>query len=224
VLNDTGKGVFGIRRRGGGVHHIAGGSALRVRVFARGAGVLGVLCATLGALGSTPALATSVVEQDLPTLCREAEMAFVGTVTGVSSRWVDAKQTRMETLVTFAHILPLLADPGAEVTLRFPGGEIDGMIEHVAGLPCFRVGDRAVLLIGGEGRISPIVGFYQGFFPVADGPEGPIVLNVGQRLTLSGSGGSVDTDSRDGSQNESISLETFLDVLRAEFDRKQEGR
>jgi hypothetical protein len=197
---------------------MAGGSVLRV--LARGAAVLGLLCAALGLFRSTSALATSVVEQDLPTLCREAETAFVGTVTAVSSQWADAERSRMVTLVTFAHILPLLGDPGEEVTLRFPGGEIAGITEQVAGLPRFRVGDRAVLLIRGNEGISPIVGFYQGFFPVADGPDGPMVSNVGQRLKFFGAGGSGDTGSCDVSGNESVPLDTFLDVLRAEFDRR----
>jgi hypothetical protein len=192
-------------------------------MLGRSACVLAMMCVALGPLRWASAFGTTVVEQDLATLCNEAEIAFVGTVTAVSSRWADAEQRRMETLVTFAQIVPLLGDPGEEITLRFPGGEIDGIREEVAGLPRFRVGDRAVLLIRGDRGVSPIVGFHQGFFPVADGPDGPIVLNVGQRLTLSGAGGNVDAESRDAPRDENVPLETFLNVLRAEFDRGQEG-
>jgi hypothetical protein len=211
-----------MRCHGHDVERTAGGGALRV--LRCGVGVLGVMCAVLGPLRSASVSATTVVEQDLPTLCNEANMAFVGTVTRTSSRWADAEQRRMETLVTFAQIVPLLGDPGEEITLRFPGGEIDGIREEVAGLPRFRIGDRAVLLVRGDGGVSPIVGFHQGFFPVVDGPDGPMVSNLAQRLMSSGTGGSVDAESTAVPRDESIPLETFLNVLRAEFERKQEER
>jgi hypothetical protein len=210
-----------VRCHGHGGERTAGGDVLRM--LRCGAGVLGVMCVVLGPVRSASVFATSVLEQDLPALCNKAEIAFLGTVTAVSSRWADAERTRMETLVTFAQIVPLLGNPGEETTLRFPGGEIDGIREEVAGLPRFRLGDRAVLLVRSDGGISPIVGFHQGFFPVADGPDGPMVLNVSQRLGLSGAGGNVGAESSDAPLDERVPLETFLNVLRAEFERRQEG-
>ena len=207
-----------MRCRAHGCEWTARGGTLRA--LRCGACVLGVMCVVLEPLRSAPMFATSVVEQDLPALCSEAEIAFVGTVTRVSSRWADAERRGMETLVTFAQIVPLLGDPGEEITLRFPGGEIEGISEEVAGLPRFRIGHRAVLLIRGDSGVSPIVGFHQGFFPVVDGPDGPVVLNVGQRLPFSGTGGSVDAESPGAPRDQSVPLETFLNVLRAEFERR----
>jgi hypothetical protein len=165
-----------------------------------------------------------VVAKDLTTLCEEADVAFVGTVADVRSQWADPEQQRIETLATFAQLTPLYGDPGEEITLRFPGGEIEGMREEVAGLPRFRSGERVVLLVRRAPAVSPIAGFHQGLFRVMDGPGGPQVQYAGTPPLFGGSGASLDARSPDAAAENTVPLETFLNVLRHEFDRKQEGR
>ena len=102
---------------------------------------LAVVWSAAGLLLAAPLWGTTVVAKDLTTLCEEADVAFVGTVADVRSQWADPEQQRIETLATFAQLTPLYGNPGDEITLRFPGGEIEGMREEVAGLPRFRIAD-----------------------------------------------------------------------------------
>lgn len=164
------------------VARAAPGAARRRRTAAAAALALLVLLAAR-------APATVVVAKDFSALCDEADLIFVGTVTGVESRWTDTSRQAIETLVTFGDLTWLRGMPRADVTLRFSGGEVDGLHEEIADGPRFAIGERRVIFAR-EGRfVSPIVGFDQGALRVVDGADGPVVL--GGDLSAAGVGGRV---------------------------------
>jgi len=171
-------------------------------------------------LCSVSVLATTLVARDLSGLCSEAEIAFVGTVTEVRSQWAEVDHRAVETLVTFSDVTPLLGAAGEEQTVRFAGGEIDGIREQVAGMPRFSRGDRVVLLLRRTRSASPIIGFNQGLFRVIDGPDGPVVSNAAGLPLVKGEGGSLEPSAEYTPKGEFVPLAAFLSILRFEFDRR----
>ncbi len=138
---------------------------------------LGVAVAVAAAaIGVGRAGATVVVAKDFAALCREADMIFVGTVTDVRSQWSSPDRQAIETLVTFDGLTWLRGSPTTTVTLRFAGGQVDGLREEIAGVPGFTVGERRVIFAHDGNFVSPIVGFSQGAFRVVDGVDGPQVV------------------------------------------------
>jgi len=124
------------------------------------------------------ASATMVVAKDFAALCDEADLIFVGTVTTTESRWSDASHQAIETLVTFGDLTWLHGGPQPSVTLRFAGGEMDGLREEIAGMPQFAIGERRVIFARAGRFVSPVVGFDQGALRVLDGADGPTVVGV----------------------------------------------
>src|SRR5215470_6359453 len=109
------------------------------------------------ALAGGPASATVVIAKDFAALCAESDLIFVGTVTGVASRWSDPSKQAIETLVTFGDLTWLRGAPQATVTLRFDGGTVDDVHEDVAGVPHFGEGERRVIFAHAGRFVSPIV-------------------------------------------------------------------
>jgi len=106
-----------------------------------------------------------VVQRDFPELVALAEQIVVGTVT-------DVKQSAdpsgaPATYVTFSDLTVLKGDVGDTLTLRFYGGEGDGVVVRIPEMPTFNLGERAVLFVAGNGRdVCPLVGVWQGRFNV----------------------------------------------------------
>ncbi len=89
-----------------------------------------IVAALLGVAGLAGRVsATVVIAKDFAALCDEADLVFVGTVTGVASRWSDPATQSVETLVTFGDLTWLRGTVQTTVTLRFGGGEMDGLRE-----------------------------------------------------------------------------------------------
>jgi hypothetical protein len=142
----------------------------------------GAVLVALAAVFSLPleGLATTVVAKSFDSICRDADMVFVGSVSHVESRWAAPEQGTIDTLVTFTDLVPLFGVEGSEVVLRFSGGAVDGMREEIAGMPQFKVGDRVVVFARNGRLVSPIVGFHQGLFRVVERGGVPVVLNEGR--------------------------------------------
>lgn len=179
------------------------------------------------------ASATVVVAKDFAALCDEADLVFVGTVTGMESRWSDPSQQTMETLVTFGDLTWLRGTPRAAVTLRFSGGEIDGLREEIADAPHFAIGERRVIFAR-EGRfVSPIVGFDQGALRVVDGTDGPVVVGAGGAVLPADGAGVRAGDSAPGgalrraappdADGSPVPLDEFLGRVRGQLARPSNG-
>jgi hypothetical protein len=138
----------------------------------------------VGWMGIGSASATIVVAKDFAALCAEADLIFIGTVSRLESRWSDPSRQAIETLVTFDDLTWLRGAEQSSITLRFGGGEVDGLREEIAGAPRFVVGERRVIFAR-EGRfVSPVVGFDQGAMRVLDGPDGPVVVGTGEATSV----------------------------------------
>lgn len=162
------------------------------------------------------AAATVVVAKDFEALCREADLIFVGTVVAVESHWAGADRQAIETRVTFAALDWVHGPPEPTVTLRFAGGEIDGLREEVAGVPRFAVGERRVIFAR-EGRyVSPIVGFDQGVYRVVEDSAGPAVIEAAPS-----GGASLRIGDATAPAPAAVPLDRFLSRIRAELARAQ---
>lgn len=174
-------------------------------------------------LASFPAHSTVIVEKSFDDLTAEADLIFVGTVTGLRSRWVDEEQSAIETIVTFTVEEALLGDLGKEESLRFSGGEVDGLREQIAGVPRFVVGERVVLFARRARSTSPVVGFHQGCFRVVDGAATAVVQ--GCSVTSNGPTADADTvplrtDTLAGDGPEAETLRDFLARTRRGIEQR----
>ncbi|MDX2167010.1 MAG: hypothetical protein SF182_08105 [Deltaproteobacteria bacterium] len=176
-----------------------------------------VLLALLAVLGAAPAGATVVIEKDFAALCREADLIFVGTVTDVTSEWSDAQHRAIRTRVTFGDLTWVRGGSAATVTLRFAGGELDGLREEIAGVPRFAVGERRVLFARDGAYLSPLVGFSQGQFQVVDGADGPVVLDADGRPVPATDRAALQQGAGDAAPSP-VSLDAFLTRVRSTLE------
>ncbi len=112
-------------------------------------------------------LCTVILETDFDTLCADADIVVVGTVTQVKSGTLPDRAD-IYTWTTF-EIDEWIDGPGesSSVTIRTLGGTADGETLRVHGMPRFEVGRRYVLFLQKPRRtICPIVGWAQGCFHV----------------------------------------------------------
>lgn len=112
--------------------------------------------------------ATSVVPPTFPQLVSEAQVIARGTVTSVSSRWIDGPKGRViETFVGFTVEKALKGNPGPTMTLQFLGGTVGQDSLRVAGMPQFKVGQHEILFVTGNGtQFCPLVRFGHGRYRI----------------------------------------------------------
>lgn len=120
--------------------------------------VVGTLSAA-GVAGST-----TVVPPTFESLVAGANTIFVGEVIGQRAEWEATSQGRsIVTIVTFRVEDVWKGTAGTVTQLEFMGGTIGDLRMEVAGMPAFRLGQRAVLFVGATAKvISPLVGFMHG--------------------------------------------------------------
>ncbi len=119
-------------------------------------------------------------------IARQADLAFVGTVTNVEPTYNDKGFIVTDVTLAVEQVTKgaqTLSDPDA-VTLRFAGGQIGDVGMNVSGVPTLELGTRYVLLVHNDGTqyISPVVGMDQGIFRVVTEPA------TGRELVLTDSG------------------------------------
>jgi len=154
-----------------------------------------------------------VVAKDFAALCSEADLIFVGTVTAVTSDWTDAQHRDIRTRVTFGALTWLRGGAESTLTLRFAGGEIDGLREEVAGVPHFAIGQRRIVFARAGAYMSPLVGFNQGLFQVVDGADGPLVLDADGRAVTDVARAALQRGAP-GDLNAAVTLDAFLARVR----------
>jgi hypothetical protein len=121
---------------------------------------------------SSAVYATSAVEVTFTDLVTQADVIAVGTVTEIREQWDTEKKTPL-TLVTFSNLTTVKGSPGSSFTLEFLGGKMpNGLVMVVAGVPQFRVGEKAVVFSAGNHQdFCPLVGIWQGLLRVATDPQ-----------------------------------------------------
>jgi hypothetical protein len=133
-----------------------------------------VLVLFLLALPPIRANASSVIPIDLEQTMRLAGVAFAGTVHKIeSTRLPGGPVTR----VTFRDLRMLKGEPRQEITITMTGGTVNGVTTFVIDQPTFSLSGRYVIFayesLGSPADdYSPLVGLYQGFFPIETGPGG----------------------------------------------------
>jgi len=173
------------------------------------------------AMLSTPALATTVLEQTFPDLVHQADVIAVGTVTGIQEQWDAARQAPL-TYVTFANLTVLKGDPGDEsMTLEFLGGHTpDGKVLTVSGVPRFTVGEKHVVFCTGNHRdFCPLVGLWQGLLRVTFDPQrSEEIVSDNFRVPIAGvQDGKFLKLTPEVSSREPLSLSTLLDLIKQEM-------
>lgn len=127
-----------------------------------------------GQVGYNEALGVSggLIPLDLADLCREAELIVRGRVTGNRCLW-DAGHTMIWTETTVRVIEAWKGDPGEELRIREPGGELPPVEARVSLAVRYRPGEQVVVFLHrdplGQWRTC---GITQGRFPVQRAPGG----------------------------------------------------
>ena len=116
----------------------------------------------------TRANATTVVPPTFEEMAERADLVFVGKVAGSAAQWWGAGTNQaIFTEVDFHTEEVLKGSAAASVRLRFLGGTVNGVTLEVVGVPQFKVGDRVLLFVEGNGvQFCPLVGVYHGKFGV----------------------------------------------------------
>jgi hypothetical protein len=113
--------------------------------------------------------AMSVAAPDFTGLVGAAETIVRGEVTQIESRWVtnDAGYRLIKTFVTIRTEEIAKGDPAAEVTLVLFGGDVGDRHMDIAGMPTFKVGERAWFFIKGNGKtLCPLIAASHGSYRV----------------------------------------------------------
>lgn len=124
--------------------------------------------ALVGLLLAGLARATTVIAPTFPELVAEAECIVRGTVVAVEARAVTTPRgPAIHTLVTLAVEECMKGTAPRQLTLTLAGGTSGEKSTLIAGMPQFRIGDREILFVQGNGRqFCPLVGFYHGRYRV----------------------------------------------------------
>jgi hypothetical protein len=115
-----------------------------------------------------PARATSVRAPDFDTLVDRADLIFTGRVVSQRAEWSSLGGRRsIVTFVSFAVEKVHKGKADSVLALQFLGGTVGDVTMHVAEMPSFKTGERAVLFVENNGlAASPVVGFFHGRFPL----------------------------------------------------------
>jgi hypothetical protein len=117
-----------------------------------------------------PASAAVFAVKHFEELVGEAELIFVGTVTGESAQKLPAGLIVTDVSFSASHVLKGGAG-GSTVVLRVVGGTVGRETLEIPDVPRFRPGGRYVVFVKGNGRsVFPVVGGTRGLFQVVWDP------------------------------------------------------
>lgn len=164
------------------------------------------------------ARSTTVEELTSAELVARSELIVWGDVVSVRAGW-DDRHTRIFTHVEVTSRESLKGDVRL-VTLKLPGGEADGLVSVIHGMPQFRQGEEVVVHLTAQHPRSGVrlpVGLGQGVHRVLRPANGPVVAARDTRelhLVRPGvAGGQPGTSSE-------VELDTLLRSIRDEVARQ----
>jgi len=127
--------------------------------------------APLSLLVAAPLPAAVLVPAELGELAREAAVIAHGRVIAVQGVWTAGRRS-IETVVTLEVATVLKGQPGREVSLRVPGGELGRYRSVMVGAPVFREGQEVIVFLGGRAPSLPyLLGLGQGVYRVRRDPR-----------------------------------------------------
>jgi hypothetical protein len=126
--------------------------------------------ALAAALAIPAARALSVIPPTFEQLVSTAEVVVDGEVTGVRSELSSFEgRPLVYTYVSIRVLDALKGAPGETVELRMLGGTVGDVTLQVSGVPKFKVGERNLFFIEGNGvNFCPLVAVPHGFYPIAE--------------------------------------------------------
>jgi len=127
---------------------------------------------------SNPTAATTQIPRTLADLCKHTKLALEATV-GAIQYCTACDPPQVDTYVTFIDpeiIYGVLHEK--EVTIRLPGGIMDGRAETIVGTPGFAIGERViVLLTSRRDALISIEGWEDGVFKLQRSGDGYVVYS-----------------------------------------------
>lgn len=149
---------------------------------------LGLACGAALAMASS-ASAQEVIPMSFAEIVAAADTIVVAEAIDSRSEWVTSGTNRaIVTRITFRVSDTYKGLDRLLLPLEFLGGTIDGTTMEVSGVPTFELGDRAVLFVSAERAISPVVGHFQGKFPINTAPDGTDYVTLHDRRAFSAVG------------------------------------
>lgn len=144
------------------LNHLIDSGRLRAATFRALTGAL----LLLGAIQQSGA--TTVPYKSFGDLVGESDAVVSGRVASIQSKYSNNKED-IFTFVTLDGLETLAGSYSAPaVTLRFLGGQVGNDILNVSGSPSFKLNERVIVFVHGNGRnMVPVVGWTQGVFRVA---------------------------------------------------------
>lgn len=137
-----------------------------------------------------PAVAGTVERVGVADLARDSVLIFEGRVIKEQARWIDGGRA-LATFVTF-EIDDVLKGESAQqtVTLRYLGGEVDGVRLEISGLQRPALGERGIYFVDRAAgkNVHPLTGWDQGHFLVVEGLESERILTTTARPVLNVTG------------------------------------
>ncbi|HEY1908514.1 MAG TPA: hypothetical protein VGG91_20865 [Myxococcaceae bacterium] len=123
------------------------------------------LLAVLILLAAGTALASTAIRMDTPALTAAATDVVDGNVVSSAAVWTGDHRR----IVT--HVVVEVRDAwkgtaSGRITVVQPGGELDGIGQHVSGVAPLATGDRVVLFLERTGTMHRVVGLAQGVYRV----------------------------------------------------------
>lgn len=133
-----------------------------------------LMCAIVCVVAARSAFSTTVIAPTFDELVSKAETIFVGEAVDARSVLETTRDgRRIVTIVTFDVSRVIKGSVGLRTQLTFLGGTVGDETMEIAGMPKFRVGDRDVLFVSGEGgSASPLIGMWHGRFRIEADPAG----------------------------------------------------
>lgn len=128
------------------------------------------------------ARATTLLPMYLDDLTSASQTVAYGRVVGARTEW-DAGHNWIFTVYTIQPTQYLKGNLGTSFELREPGGERDGLVLLIAGVPVFQPGQEALLFVWtGPDGTHQLTGFEQGAVAVSEDARGIKVAARGIRL------------------------------------------
>jgi hypothetical protein len=121
---------------------------------------------------SLPALATTMISLDVPSMAKSADAIVQGTVTSLQPRWTQDHH-RIITDVRIEVTEAIKGAPPKTLVVMQPGGVVGDVGQRVAGTAQFEAGEEVVLFLEKRGAERfAIVGMSQGKFRVERSSDG----------------------------------------------------
>ena len=145
---------------------------------------LGFACGA--ALAMTGSASAQVTPMSFAEIVTAADIIVVAEAIDARPEWVTTGTNRaIVTRVTFRVSDTYKGLDRLLLPLEFLGGTVDDTTMEVSGVPTFELGDRAVLFVSGDRATSPLVGHFQGEFPINTAPDGTDYVTLHDRRAFS---------------------------------------